>query len=266
VTSDLLQGENDWLIVLALLILTMLVTEIGFRSGRRVVWDHPEGAKGQVTAITGGALGLLMFLMALTFVMAVSRFDVRKQLVLDEANAIGTTYLRGRLLPPPDKAEISDLLRRYVDVRLEFYGAGDNEKLAKAIRDTEQIHGQLWTRADILAERYPQSNFVALFVQSLNDTFDLQARRVVARDDHVPRAVLFVLFLATITVMALVGYGCGLYGRRNFVVTTLLSVLVAAVTLVILDLDRPSRGLFRVSQQSMVALQQELRRSVEGRR
>jgi len=146
------------------------------------------------------------------------------------------------LLPAPHKTEIADLLRRYADVRLDFY------------------------RADLLAEKYPSSNPVALFVQALNDTIDLHARRLVVQDDHVPPTVLAVLFLATIAAMALVGYGCGLFGRRNFVVTTLLTVIVAAVTFVILDLDRPRRGFLRVSQESMQNLQKELRRSAESGR
>ena len=107
---------------------------------------------------------------------------------------------------------------------------------------------------------------MTLFVQALNDTIDLHARRLVVQDDHVPPTVLAVLFLATIAAMALVGYGCGLFGRRNFVVTTLLTVIVAAVTFVILDLDRPRRGFLRVSQESMQNLQKELRRSAESGR
>ena len=235
-------GSYAWLFVIGLLLLTALATEIGYTAGRRDQWVHPEGAKGQVTAITAGALGVLALLMAFTFAMAVSRFDVRKQLVLNEANAIGSTYLRARLLPAPHKTDIADLLRRYADVRLDFY------------------------RADLLAEKYPTSNPVTLFVQALNDTIDLHARRLVVQDDHVPPTVLAVLFLATIAAMALVGYGCGLFGRRNFVVTTLLTVIVAAVTFVILDLDRPRRGFLRVSQESMQNLQKELRRSAESGR
>ena len=235
-------GSYAWLFVIGLLLLTALATEIGYMAGRRDQWVHPEGAKGQVTAITAGALGVLALLMAFTFAMAVFRFDVRKQLVLNEANAIGSTYLRARLLPAPHKTEIADLLRRYADVRLDFY------------------------RADLLAEKYPTSNPVTLFVQALNDTIDLHARRLVVQDDHVPPTVLAVLFLATIAAMALVGYGCGLFGRRNFVVTTLLTVIVAAVTFVILDLDRPRRGFLRVSQESMQNLQKELRRSAESGR
>ena len=110
-------GSYAWLFVIGLLLLTALATEIGYTAGRRDQWVHPEGAKGQVTAITAGALGVLALLMAFTFAMAVSRFDVRKQLVLNEANAIGSTYLRARLLPAPHKTEIADLLRRYADVR-----------------------------------------------------------------------------------------------------------------------------------------------------
>ncbi len=104
-------GSYAWLFVIGLLLLTALATEIGYTAGRRDQWVHPEGAKGQVTAITAGALGVLALLMAFTFAMAVSRFDVRKQLVLNEANAIGSTYLRARLLPAPHKTEIADLLR-----------------------------------------------------------------------------------------------------------------------------------------------------------
>ena len=248
------------------MLLTALATEIGYRAGRRDQWVHPEGAKGQVTAITAGALGVFALLMAFTFAMAVSRFDVRKRLVLNEANAIGSTYLRARLLPAPHKTEIAELLRRYADVRLDFYRAADDRTLAKAIADTESLQVQLWSRADLLAEKYPTSNPVTLFVQALNDTIDLHARRLVVQDDHVPPTVLAVLFLATIAAMALVGYGCGLFGRRNFVVTTLLTVIVAAVTFVILDLDRPRRGFLRVSQESMQNLQKELRRSAESGR
>ena len=256
----------DVLLAIGLLLLAALGTEIGYVAGRRAQWMHPEGAKGQVTAVTAGALGVLALLMAFTFAMAVSRYDVRKQLILNEANAIASTYLRARLLPAPHKAEIADLIRRYVDVRLDFYRAADDRTLATAIAETEELQAQLWSRANLLAEKYSSSNPVALFLQALNDTIDLHARRLVVQDDHVPPTVLAVLFLATIAAMALVGYGCGLFGRRNFVVTTLLSVIVAAVTLVILDLDRPRRGFMRVSKESIQNLQKELSRSAESGR
>jgi len=152
-----------------------------------------------------------------------------------------------------------------VDVRLEFYRAADDRALAKAIAETEELQVQLWSRANLLAENYARSNPVALFLQALNDTIDSHARRLVVQDDHVPPIVLAVLFLATIAAMGLVGYGCGLFGRRHFVVTALLSIIVAAVTLVILDLDRPRRGFMRVSKEAFQNLQQELRRSAESR-
>jgi len=258
-------GLYDALLAFGLLVFTAFGTEIGYVAGRRAQWIHPEGAKGQVTAITAGALGVLALLMAFTFAMAVSRYDVRKQLVLNEANAIASTYLRARLLPAPHKAEIADLIRRYV-VRLDFYRAADDRALAKAIAETEELQAQLWSRAHLLAEKYASSNPVALFLQALNDTIDLHARRLVVQDDHVPPTVLAVLFFATIAAMGLVGYGCGLFGRRHIVVTTLLSIIVAAVTLVILDLDRPRRGFMRVSKESFQNLQQELHRSAESGR
>jgi hypothetical protein len=239
-----------------------VATEIGFWTGRRVSSSASKSGNAQVASITAAALGLLAILIAFTFAMSVSRFDARKQLVVDEADAIGTTYLRARLLQGPEKEKICSLLRRYVEVRLEFYQAGiDHQKLAKAISNTEQMHEQLWAQAVELAEKNPMFIPVGLLVQSLNDTIDLNAKRTAALENNVPQIVLFVLFLVTIGTMGLVGHGCGLSGRRNFMVTTLLSVLLALVILVIVDLDRPRRGLIRVSQESMLALQHELNRS-----
>ena len=110
----------------------LLGDELGFRLGRRKRPTVDEDARSQIITIQGAMLGLLALLLGFTFSMAMSRFEVRKQQVLEESNAIGTTYLRAQLMPEPPRKEVSNLLRRYVEVRLNFYRAGmDGPKTAR---------------------------------------------------------------------------------------------------------------------------------------
>ena len=100
------------------------VSEAGFRLGRKAQSKTAEKMKSQLEAIEGGILALLALLLGFTMSMAVTRFEVRKRLVLEEANAIGTSYLRTQLLPAPEGTEIANLLREYVMVRLQYADAG----------------------------------------------------------------------------------------------------------------------------------------------
>lgn len=117
-----------WIILVASIVLFLVATESGFRFGRRAQTRAAEGSLSEIGTLQGAMLGLLALLLGFTFAMAMSRFEARKQLVLDESNAIGTTFLRAQLLPQPPRREISNLLRQYVDVRLALYEAGIDEK------------------------------------------------------------------------------------------------------------------------------------------
>ena len=236
-----------------------MATETGFRLGRRAQTGVDEGSRSEISTLQGAMLGLLALLLGFTFAMAMSRFEVRKQLVLDESNAIGTTFLRAQLLPPPPRQEISGLLRQYVEVRLAFYAAGIDEKRLRQANDrTEQLHKQLWSLAAALGEKDPRAVTIGLFLQSLNETIDLHAKRMTALENHVPEIILLLLYFVAIVVTGVIGYGCGLAGYRNFFVTAMASILIASVILVIIDLDRPRRGLIRVSQTRMVELRNSL--------
>lgn len=102
-SGEMLYGLNEWLIALIVFVLFICATEIGFRLGRRVESKDNEITKSQINMLPAASLGLLALLLGFTFSMALARFDTRKQLVLDEANAIGTTYLRAQLLPDEKK-------------------------------------------------------------------------------------------------------------------------------------------------------------------
>jgi hypothetical protein len=260
VPEELFYGVNLWLILLASIGVFLLATEAGFLLGRRSQSTTDDHSKSQIYTIQGAALGLLALLLGFTFAMAMSRYDIRKQLVLEESNAIGTTFLRAQLLPEPTRQEVSNLLRRYVEVRLEFHEAGNDQKRLREVGGTtERLHNQLWARGASMGEKDPRAVTTGLFLQSLNEMIDLHAKRLNAQENHVPEITLVLLFFVAFMATGLIGYGCGLSGLRNFFVTIISSILIAAVILVIIDLDRPSRGLIRVSQQRMIDLHDSLK-------
>jgi flagellar basal body-associated protein FliL len=238
----------------------LLATEAGFLLGRRSQSTTDEHSRSQIYTIQGAVLGLLALLLGFTFAMAMSRYDTRKQLVLEESNAIGTTFLRAQLLPESPRKEVSNLLRRYVEVRLDFYHAGNNQKLLREVRDkTERLQNQLWAYGAAVGAKDPRAVTTGLFLQSLNETIDLNATRITAMENHVPEITLVLLYFVAVMATGLIGYGCGLSGIRNFFVTIISSVLIGAVIMVIIDLDRPRHGLIRISQQRMIDLRDNLK-------
>ena len=258
--EELFYDVGLWLILLASIGGFFLATEAGFLLGRRGQSSTNDHSSSQIYTIQGAVLGLLALLLGFTFSMAMSRYDMRKQMVLDESNAIGTTFLRAQLLPEPARKEVSNLLRRYVEVRLEFYAAGNDQKRLREMRGkTERLQNQLWAYGVAMGEKDARAVTTGLFLQSLNETIDLHAKRLTAMENHVPEITLVLLFFVALMATGLIGYGCGLAGLRNFFVTIISSILIAAVIMVIIDLDRPSRGLIRVSQQRMIDLRDSLK-------
>jgi hypothetical protein len=205
--------------------------------------------------MVGAMLGLLAFMLAFTFGMAASRFDTRKQLVLEEANAIGTTYLRTAMLPDK-REEIRALLRSYVDNRLE---AVRSDRVANEIVKSEEIQGQLWSAATAVALQHPDSIIVGLFVQSLNEVIDLHAKRVTASlRNRIPGTIwLALLTIATLSLAAM-GYHSGLVGTVRSLAVIVVAVTFSAVIALIADLDRPQEGSLTVSQQALIDVRQSM--------
>jgi|WetSurMetagenome_2_1015567.scaffolds.fasta_scaffold99403_2 hypothetical protein len=240
-----------WALFIGTVAIVILSVEGGWRLGRfrRQRAEHEKEAP--IGMIVGAMLSLLAFLLAFTFGMSASRFDARRQLVLQEANAIGTTYLRADILLEPQRSEIRNLLREYAALRVA--GAASNitpEVLAKS----GAMQDRLWTDAVTVGGQSPNSIVVGLFEQSLNEMISLDETRVTAIRSRIPDSIWFVLYIVTILAMAAMGYQFGLTGERSWWVTIFLVVAFAAVILLIADLDRPQLGLVRVSQQAMIDL------------
>ena len=258
--EELFYDVDLWLMLAGSVGGFLLATEAGFLLGRRGQSTTNDHSRSQIYTIQAATLGLLALLLGFTFSMAMSRYDTRRQMVLDESNAIGTTFLRAQLLPQPPRKEVSHLLRRYVEVRLDFYHAENDQKLLREVRDkTERLQNQLWAVGVAVGEKDPRAVTTGLFLQSLNETIDLNAKRITALENHVPEISLVLLYFVAVMATGLIGYGCGISGIRNFFVTIISSVLIAAVILVIIDLDRPRRGLIKVSQQRMIDLRDSLK-------
>ena len=258
-SHEYLYQMSEPAIALGLLVLLLLVTEAGFRRGRAAGSSLSDSTKSQLSTLQGAMMGLLALLLGFSFAMAEGRFETRRQLVVEESNAIGSTYLRSRMLGEPFKAEVAKLLREYVDARIEYFEEEVNpDRVKDAIDKSEDLQKQVWSQAIAAVAKNPSAVPTGLFVTSLNEVIDLHAQRDAARVDHVPEIVLLLLFFVAAGSMALVGYGCGIGNRRNLQHTVAVSLIVSFVILVIMDLDRPRRGVIRVSQESMVALRASL--------
>jgi hypothetical protein len=198
-------------------------------------------------------LGLLALLLGFTFATSVGRYETCRALVLQEANSIGTTYLRAALLPAAHQANVENLLRHYADARLDFYNAGEDKiKQAAAERTAAQIQRELWSNA-VAAGKESPTPLITSFISALNDTIDLDAMRI-----RVPGAVWLLLLSVAACGCCASGYGAGASGVRNIFTTIALPLLIAVVMTLIADFDRPRGGLIGINQQPMIDLKQSL--------
>lgn len=250
--TGLMDALPLWGMFGATVIVVLLSIEGGYRVGRyrhRRSEDEKEAAVG---AIVGATLGLLAFILAFTFGLASSRFNARREIVVEEANAIGTTYLRAGLLPNNRDAKIRKLLGEYVDARLEVVQTGN---VVKVLRRSDELHRQLWKEAEAVGQEHPDSIVVGLFIQSLNETIDVHSKRVlVGLQNRLPGALWATLYLITMLTMAGVGYHEGLTNSRRSLAIVVLVLTFSSIMTLVADLDRPREGFMTVSQQAMIDL------------
>jgi ABC-type multidrug transport system fused ATPase/permease subunit len=241
-----------------MVLLFILLYEVGFRLGRRHAARQSEDAT-QISTIMAGVLGLLALMLAFTFNMANARFDARKQALLSEANAIGTTWLRSRMLPPPHPEAIEALLERYVGARFEATRADSPAELSHWIAASEALQEQLWQQAVELGREQPRSVPVGLFAESLNQVIDLHEERVAfALRYRIAGAVWLTLYLLAFSSVALAGTHAGTRGKRILPVAGLLVLTLSATMTLIVDLDRVKQTLFSVNQSPLIELQDQL--------
>ncbi len=255
-SGEIMYNQNSILIVVILFVLILVANEIGFRIGRHSQKHSDKELKSQTNAIQAGLLGLLALLLGFTFNMALQRFDNRSQAVIHEANAIGTAMLRTQLLPKPYDSISNELLHHYIDLRLEISQIDltkENERILLN-RKTAKLQNTIWENATLAADIDPRPVTTGYFINSLNDLIDAQGARNAILQRHVPEVILFLLFIVFITAGALMGYSSGLGLKRTFIPTFMMTFLIVLVVFIIIDLDRPKRGIIKIKQSSLIEL------------
>lgn len=248
---------NLWLMFFVPATLLVLASEAGFRIGRRSQ-DTGENHAGQIGAIQGAILGLLGLLLGFSFSMALDRHETRRTLVVQEANAIGTTFLRAALLPEAHRAPVEDLLRRYVDLRLSLDPQMGAAAFEDALRRSGDIQRALWSHATAAAREMP-GPVIATFITTLNETIDTEAERLAAARNHIPTVVWLLLLTVGACGCFSSGYGAGIDGARSVLGALLLPLLFSVVITLIADLATPRQGFITVSREPMI----DLRRTME---
>ncbi len=240
-----------------LTIVAALMAEGGYRFGRWWQKRTPDEKEGPTAMIVGSLLALMGFLLAITTGMASDRFDKRRELVLAEANSVGTTYLRAGYLPEPASSEIRDLIREYVPLRISK--TDDLENVRVRMARSVELHAKLWCIAEELARTTPESDVLALFIDSLNETIDLHETRVtVGVYARVPETVILLLFLGSMVTLSMVGYNAGLSLRRSSLSAVVLILVLSSVITLVVDLDRSQGGFLTVNQQPLIDLQEQI--------
>ncbi|MBC6983298.1 hypothetical protein [Caulobacter sp. 17J80-11] len=240
-----------WLIGFVLAAVMVTAEEIGFHC-RMLTQRGGKEEKGEerVGNLVGAALALLGLLFAFTFAMAQDRYDQRRRLVMQEANAVSTSYLRYQAFEEPERSRLSRLMRDYAVLRSEAFDAQrEREKLNTLVARTAAYQAQIWDA--VLAALARQPALIEPVMESTNNMFEITAMRRAMVDARIPSSILVGLLAFAVLTAFFTGYGLELE-RRHRAPTAVLFLLFAFVFLLILDLDRSYSGPIRVSQASMV--------------
>ncbi|MFO0912397.1 MAG: hypothetical protein U0795_05545 [Pirellulales bacterium] len=246
-----------WVFFLGIIAMVMAALEGGFQLGRLAHRRSEDEKESPVSVISGSVLGLGAFILAFTFGIVSNRFDDRKALVRDEANAIRTAWLRSEFMSEPDRTETKKLLRRYVEATMAFVQSNsiDAEQVASHLSEADSIQRRLWGLAVANARKDMNSDVAALYIESVNDLISIRAARVsVGLQLRIPAGIWCVLLALISLGMMGLGYQTGIAGSRRSFAQPILAVSFAVVIALIADLDRAAGALVQVTQQPLYNL------------
>jgi hypothetical protein len=247
---------NQFCILFGVGLLLLLIAEVGYRMGVSIPVREDEAAKSEIGGYQGAVLGLLALLLGFTFSMALTHYDLRRNLVVQEANSIGTTYLRASFLPGEARDISRRLLCDYVQLRTrEDASLADQSLLSK---QAAGIQAALWKQTESAAALAP-TPITASYITSLNETIDLASTRLAAARYRVPGALWLLLLIVAIFGMWAAGFSAGVNGKRALFLTIGLPVLITLVLLLITDISSPRRGLIRNDESSMLELRDSMK-------
>lgn len=231
--------------------------EVGGWLGRRLS-PEPADDRTELGYILSGVLGLLALLIAFTFSLALNRYEARRDLVVAEANAIGTAEMRVRLLDAPHAANLANLYRDYAETRLSYGRAADEDKPALR-RVSEALRGKIQAETLVAVQPLRTTPLASLVVQAVNDSLDVGVARETALGARLPANVLGVLVVYALMSAMVLGAALRSARHAHRIMTGCMFLLLTLAMGLILDLDRPRDGSIRISQASMARLVESLR-------
>jgi len=245
----------EWLVGFGLLAAMLGALALGRRHG-----EYDRACFGDKNdegwSLSGAALGLLALLLAFTYSVVSAHFDNRKQLVVKESNAIGTAWLRTDFAPEASRRELRELMRDYVDLRCNFSYAGRDAKTHAALLEkSDRLQEAIWSATVRSVAGRTATLTDSLLIDAVNAVIDVHSERLRAHRDHVPSIVIWLLITVALASVGLVGYAAGRKGERRHWLRSLIPLLLVAVIVLIIDLDRPREGFIQVSQQPLLDLQ-----------
>jgi len=246
--------DHPWALGGLLLIVLAVVLELGRLVAAHAKIEQKPQHKEQLGTIRDGLFVLLSLLLGFSLTFATARAVERRSLLVEEATAIGTTYLRAATLPPPYRDHSRQLLRDYADSCLDLNSIVYGSRPTEAARHASSILEELWTDAAAVAQA-DHSAVIAVYLSSLNETIDLHEKRVAAFENHVPKAVWFMVL--GVSLIAVFTRGATFSGRY-WLTLMLVPVTIALVVGLTADLDTPTHGLLRLDQRPLLRLKAEM--------
>ena len=246
-------NDIDALYISTILFFSMLVAIwIGYKIGLKKTKTDNKNAE-----ISSSLLGLLALILGFTFAMAGSRYENRKDNLINEANCIGTAVLRSDIYPDSLKNEFKKDFESYVKSRKDYYLLeNDEEKLNTSLKQSAVASGKLWNRAAFYAkdkDYFIQSN---MMLPALNSMFDSASKSNMVLNSKVPETIVYLMLAFSIIISFFIGYNSGLEKKINTKFITGFCFLICIVIYITLDLDRPRRGLIKLDTE--IRLMQKL--------
>ena len=239
------------LITLAMVALLVASGEIGFRSGSRRR-ESPDSFRSLMNGTGAAMLGLLGLLLGFTLAMAVSRWDARRDVIVNESNAIGTLWLRAGLLEEPLRGELRGVLRTYTDARIALGGSrGDRDALGAARAESESLHTSIWSAVERANQPGRTPAVLSSLITAANELIDIHELRLASITNFLPASLFLLLLMVAAVATGFLAWAFGAANQGGRIAILMLGLLIGAVLLLIMDMNRPQRGRIEVGIESL---------------
>lgn len=244
---SLLQSTPTVLIAIILFVLLIAFYILGYRLRLRKIGKSLDHTVEDLSAINGTLLGLLALLLAFTFSMSNSRYDKRRELIIEEVNTIGTAILRTDIYPDSMRQLLRSQLKEYVEARIAFYQSGmDENKIIDTYLKANEISSKIWSTAANYAKTDNITTRTSELIPALNAMIDITTTRRAAGESTIPDSIMYFLFLLCLCSAFLLGYD--IKNKFDWIVVIGFAIMLSATVFTIIDMDRPRSGLINMDK------------------